>query len=77
MKRKKVTLIGFSWTQSLWSTGTAFIRFAAEGKVTHVYTVSLATVNASHNAGLRNIENLTISQLAVWYSSGEVKGLVS
>ena len=51
--------------------------FAAEGKVTHVYTVSLATVNASHNTGLRNIENLTISQLAVWYSSGEVKGLVS
>ena len=70
-------MIVFSWTQRLWSVGTALIRFAAEGKVTHVYTISLATANVSYNTLLHNIENLTISQLAVWFSGGKVKGLVS
>ena len=39
--------------------------------------ICLATVNICYNTGLHNVEKLAASQLAVWWSSGQVKKLGS
>ena len=55
----------------------AFARFTAEDEVTHVVTYLLSNRKYFLLNGPHNFEKLTISQIAVWWSSGWVKGLVS
>lgn len=50
--------------------GTAFVRFTAEDKVTHVETCLFNNSKYFLLNRLHNVEKLTISQIAVGWSSG-------
>ena len=69
MKRKKLHWTGFQ-SRAFWSIGTVFSASTLRIKLPTWAPIYLATVNISYFTGLHNVEQLSISQLAVWWWNG-------